>query len=64
MLHQVMVSRGPLCNVGFVLSRRRQDEQERQVRLALKKKNLQEQDEYESIGVDDGQAGPYGAPAR
>ena len=48
--------------LGYVL--RWQDEHERQVRLALKKKKLQEQDEYESINVDDGQEGPYGGPAR
>lgn len=43
---------------------RRQDEHERQVRLVLKKQKLQEQDEYESISVDDGQEGPYGGPVR
>lgn len=53
----------PSRNVGFdFCAWHRQDEHERQERLALKKKKLEEQDEYESINVDDGQEGPYGGP--
>lgn len=48
----------------FIFVWRRQDEHERQVRLVLKKQKLQEQDEYESISVEDGQEGPYGGPVR
>lgn len=48
----------------------RQDEHERLERLALKKRTLKEQDEYETIKLDDdldggnGEASPYGGSSR
>lgn len=41
-----------------------QDKHERLERLKLKKKVLKEQDEYESVDLEQSAAGPYSGPVR